>query len=226
MIEFSEQICANYGEATSREWLETNGLGGFASSTIAGVNTRRYHALLTAATKPPVGRMVLLSKFEEVVFVNGNRYELSANEYSGAVHPRGFIYLKHFRLDPFPIFTFEAGGVEVEKTIFMVHDKNTTAIEYRVLNAPADAEISLELRPLIAFRDYHSLTHENAALRRDFRPSPGLLSFQPYEASPNFTWRTTPTWLRQPATGIATLNMPWSASAGLITRKTYSTRAR
>jgi predicted glycogen debranching enzyme len=184
MIEFTEQICANFDESTSREWLETNGLGGFASSTIAGINTRRYHALLTAAAKPPVGRMVLLSKFEEVFVVNGVRYELSANQYSGAVHPRGFLYLKRFRLDPFPVFTFSAGGVELEKTIFMVHGENTTAIEYRVMSAPADAQISLELRPLIAFRDYHSLVHENSAVRREFRSSPGLLSLQPYDGVP------------------------------------------
>jgi predicted glycogen debranching enzyme len=79
MLEFADNTCANFDEATSREWLETNGLGGFASSTIAGINTRRYHALLTAATRPPVGRMVLLSKLEEVLVVNGTRYELSAN---------------------------------------------------------------------------------------------------------------------------------------------------
>jgi glycogen debranching enzyme len=65
MIELTKRICTNFDQSTSREWLEANGLGGFASSSIAGINTRRYHALLTAATKPPVGRMVLLSKCEE-----------------------------------------------------------------------------------------------------------------------------------------------------------------
>jgi predicted glycogen debranching enzyme len=184
MIEFSEQICANFDESTSREWLETNGVGGFASSTIAGINTRRYHALLTAATKPPVGRMVLLSKLDEVLVVNGTPYELSANRYSGAIHPRGFLYLKHFRVDPFPVFTFSAGGVELEKAIFMVHGENTTVITYRLVSAPGGAQISLELRPLVAFRDYHSLTHENSALRRELRSSPGLLSFQPYDGVP------------------------------------------
>ena len=184
MIEFSERICTNFDESTSREWLESNGLGGFASSTIAGINTRRYHALLTTATKPPVGRMVLLSKFEEALIVTGERYELSANQYPGAIDPRGFLYLQRFRLDPFPVFTFSAGGVELEKRIFMVHGENTTAIEYRVVSAPAGADISVELRPLIAFRDYHSVTHENSALRREFRSSPGLLSLQPYDGVP------------------------------------------
>src|SRR5215470_5752087 len=113
MIQFGDNICADFPQATSREWLETNGLGGFASSTISGVNTRRYHALLIAATKPPLGRMVLLSKFEETLVINGARYELSANQYPGVVHPQGFRYLKGFRLDPFPISTFNAGSVQL-----------------------------------------------------------------------------------------------------------------
>src|SRR5205823_11934552 len=163
---------------------ETNGLGGFASSTIAGVNTRRYHALLTAAAAPPVGRMVLLSKLEEVLFVNGERYELSANQYPAAVHPQGFRFLTRFRLDPFPVCTFNAGGVELEKTVLMVHGENTTAIEYRVVSAPTDAKISLELLPLIAFRDYHSLMHENSSLRHEFQSHAGRCSFQPYEGVP------------------------------------------
>src|SRR6185436_15881601 len=81
-----------------REWLETNGLGGFSSSTIIGLNTRRYHGLLTAATRPPVGRIVMLSKLEEVLIVDGRRYELSANQYPGVVHPQGFQFQTNFRL--------------------------------------------------------------------------------------------------------------------------------
>src|ERR1700754_2401044 len=102
MISFGSNILNNLDAATSREWLETNGLGGFSSSTIIGLNTRRYHALLTAATKPPAGRTVLLSKLEETLVINGDRFELSANQYPGLVHPRGFEYLDAFRLDPFP----------------------------------------------------------------------------------------------------------------------------
>jgi len=81
MIQFDENICHDFAASTRREWLETNGLGGFASSTIIGLNTRRYHALLTAATKPPVGRVVLLSKLEETLVINGDRFDLSANQY-------------------------------------------------------------------------------------------------------------------------------------------------
>src|SRR5258706_14416143 len=120
MSQFDESVCRNLDVAIHREWLETNGIGGFSSSTITGLNTRRYHGLLTAATKPPVGRLVLLSKLEDTLIVDGRRYELSANQYPGVVHPEGFKYQTSFRLDPFPIFTYEVEGVRLEKRVFMV----------------------------------------------------------------------------------------------------------
>ena len=84
MTRLEADTFGNPEAALNREWLETNGLGGFASSTIVGLNTRRYHGLLTAATKPPVGRLVLLSKLEETLIIDGRRYELSTNQYPGA----------------------------------------------------------------------------------------------------------------------------------------------
>src|ERR1700740_3241848 len=101
MIQFEQEICCDLEAALRREWLETNGLGGFASSTIIGLNTRRYHGLLVAAHKPPVGRLVLLSKLEETLFIDGKGFDLSANRYPGVLHPQGFRYLKEFRLEPF-----------------------------------------------------------------------------------------------------------------------------
>src|SRR6202521_1422391 len=96
----------DFERAVKQEWLETNGLGGFSSSTIIGLDTRRYHGLLTAATKPPVGRVVLLSKLEETLVIDSARFELSTNQYQGAVHPRGHLFLNSFRLDPFPVFSY------------------------------------------------------------------------------------------------------------------------
>src|SRR5437870_12422747 len=169
MIEIDQESCRNLETALSREWLETNGIGGFSSSTITGLNTRRYHGLLTAATKPPVGRIVMLSKLEETLVIDGRRYEISSNQYPGAVHPQGFKLQTGFRLDPFPIFTYEFEGIEIEKSVFMVQGENTTVVQYdlkaRALpDGRATAPINLEIRPLIAFRDYHSTTHENSAL--------------------------------------------------------------
>src|SRR5216117_1558261 len=116
MIQFKKSVCGDLTEALSREWLETNGIGGFASSTITGLNTRRYHGLLVAATKPPVGRMVLLSKMEETLVIDGRRFELSCNRYPAVIHPEGYLYLKQFRQDPFAVFVYEAGGRELVKS--------------------------------------------------------------------------------------------------------------
>lgn len=132
MIQFEREQWSDPEVALRREWLETNGLGGFASSTIIGMNTRRYHGLLVAATKPPVGRLVLLSKLEETLSIDGKRFELSANRYPGLIHPHGFHYLRQFRLDPFPVFTYEAEGLEFEKSVFMIHAENSTVIRYEL----------------------------------------------------------------------------------------------
>jgi predicted glycogen debranching enzyme len=183
MIHFDESICRNLDLACRREWLETNGIGGFASSTIVGLNTRRYHGLLVAATKPPVGRMVLLAKVEETLVIGGRRFDLSCNRYPGVVHPQGHAFLKQFRQDPFPVFVYEVEGLEIEKSVFMVHGENTTVIQYALVCAP-EVPCTLELRPLIAFRDYHSLTHENGALNPALQIEPGRVTISPYDGCP------------------------------------------
>ena len=132
MLSFDRQICTDFAAASSREWLETNGIGGFASGTISGANTRRYHGLLTAATRPPLGRITVLSKFEEVLEVNGYRFELSTNQYSGGVNPEGYRYLESFRLDPFPIWTFVIEDIEIKKRVFMVHGSNATVCRWSI----------------------------------------------------------------------------------------------
>jgi predicted glycogen debranching enzyme len=189
MIEFKSDTLKDFGAATSREWLETNGLGGFSSSTMIGVNTRRYHGLLTAATKPPVGRVVMLAKLEETLVIDERRYELSSNQYSGAVHPQGFEHQTGFRLDPFPVFTFEVEGLRLEKSVFMVQGQNTTVVQYELQrNVPAEIPegpaIRLEVRPLIAFRDYHATTHENNALNGTVETEDGITSVTPYADLP------------------------------------------
>ena len=185
MIHFDENICGNFAEAIEREWLETNGLGGFASSTTIGLNTRRYHGLLMAATTPPVGRMLLLSKLEETLVVNGERFDLSANQYSGSIHPEGHRYLKEFRLDPFPTFVYEVAGVTLEKSVFMVHGENTVVVKYRRRKKSRTVkDCRLEIHPLAAFRDYHSTTHENSAISNHVESQDGLATIRPYAALP------------------------------------------
>jgi predicted glycogen debranching enzyme len=190
-IEFDRPVCGDLGETCSREWLETNGIGGFACSTIAGLNTRRYHALLTAATRPPVGRVVLLSKLEETLVLGERRFELSVNRYAGGVqhmgviHPHGYEYLASFRLDPFPRFRYRCGDLQLEKTVFLVHGENTVVIQYELLGDGRSRACALEIRPLIAFRDYHGLTHANDAICRDVANRTGLAVITPYPDLPS-----------------------------------------
>src|ERR1044072_2470650 len=186
MIEFKQESCRDLNVALTREWLEPNGIGGFSSSTILGLNTRRYHGLLTAAMKPPVGRFVLLSKLEEVLLIDGRRYELSSNQYSGVIHPQGFNYQTGFHLDPFPRFSYEVEGVRLDKSVFMVQGENTTVVQYELEQSVAayKQNIKLEVRLLIALRDYHSTTHENDALNARIETDPGLKHFCPYTDLP------------------------------------------
>ncbi len=187
MISFDSEICADFAASSTREWIETNGIGGFASSTISGANTRRYHGLLTAATDPPLGRITMLSKFEETLSIDGKLYELSANQYRGTVHPKGYIYLKSFRIDPFPIWVYEIDGIEIERKIFMVHGENSTVCVWSLLSKVGgkDRSIELKIKPLLSFVDYHSLQHETAESIADCEISERLITVKPKANLPN-----------------------------------------
>ena len=186
MISFDSQICANFAEATSREWLETNGIGGYASGTISGASTRRYHAILTAATKPPLGRITTVAKIEETLIIDGERYDLSSNQYPGKVSPEGYKFITSFCLDPLPIWTYNINGVELEKRIFMVQGENTTVCRWTLLDNGGNAidKFVLEVRPLLSFVDYHHLQHEDAAYSTDFDSHLNVVSVQPYADLP------------------------------------------
>jgi len=185
IIEFDGLICADLAEASTREWLDTNGIGGFASSSIIDLNTRRYHGLLTAATKPPLGRVVLLSKVEDTLVIGNQRYELSSNQYNDAVHPRGHQFLNSFRLDPYPVFNYRIEDIEVEKSVFLIHGENTVVIQYQLFGDLDGRTCSIEVRPLIAFRDYHSVTHANDWIRRDVEVTNGMVTIRPYGDLPS-----------------------------------------
>ena len=212
MIQFGEDACRDLEASLQREWLETNGIGGFASASLAGANTRRYHGLLTAALHPPVGRYVLLSKLEDTIFLNGERYELSCNLYPGTTHPKGYQFLKAFRLDPFPVFTFEVGGVQIEKRVFMVHGENTTVVEYDVIG---ETSCTLEIRPLIAFRDYHSTTHANSGLNSDLQESTGLVSIRPYNNLPALHIAHNARWIARDGSWYHNFEYPRERERGL-----------
>jgi len=143
-------------EGLSKEWILGNGLGGYSSSTIIGCNTRKYHGLLVAALEPPVNRRVLLSKLEEEVEVDGRVYELSTNEYPGAVHPQGYRHVSSFKLDPFPTTVHTLGEMRVSKKVFTLHRHNAVVITYS-FNNPGEREMLLRARPLITSRGIHEL---------------------------------------------------------------------
>ncbi len=159
MTQFSAETLQSWDESSRREWLVTNGLGGYASSSLSGANTRRYHGLLVPAFEPPLGRAVLLSKLEEEVRVEDELYLLSSNKYPSVVQPQGFRHLAYFDSLPVPCFTyiFHEGTVVLEKRIWMAHGENTVYIQYHLVKAPEP--VRLGLVPLIAYKDYHSEQH-------------------------------------------------------------------
>ncbi len=186
MIALEPKHFCDFNAAASREWLETNGIGGYASSTVSGAHSRRYHGLLVAATKPPLGRAVLLSKFEEAVLIDGERFELSSNLYPGVIYPRGYELITGFRLDPFPIWTYKVAGLKIEKKVFMISGENSTVIEWSVKEqAPENRKIELELRPLLAFRDHHQLRKDEAGFDTNLEFGDGFISFTPVADLPS-----------------------------------------
>ena len=186
-VHLDQTVTEDFDEAIRREWLETNGIGGWASSTITGAHTRRYHGLLVAALRPPVGRMVMLSKLDETIDLEGQRLEMTTNVYSGAVHPRGYRYLQHFSKNLFPAFTYEAPGVRLQKTIAAVNGENTTLILYEVLGA--SQAFTLELQAFMAGRDYHSLTHANDQMNGKFEFENEVFVARLYEGLPDLYLR-------------------------------------
>jgi predicted glycogen debranching enzyme len=187
-----------FEELEGREWLESNGLGGYAASTFSGANSRRYHGVLVAAMSPPVGRRVLLSKLDESLRSGGRSTELADNRFPGRVNVNAANSLASFGRDLFPVLEFEAAGARLRKTVAALHGENSTLIRYELLAGPAD--LSLDLKPLLAPRGIHELSRANPALRWDFRFERGLLRLNPYEGGPDvFIYVPASTFVPAPA---------------------------
>jgi predicted glycogen debranching enzyme len=189
----------NFAEAAKLEYLETNGLGGWSSSSIAGSHTRRYHGLFVAAINPPADRTVLLSKLDETIVAGENKYELSCNIYDGdIVHPNGSQYLESFTKDFFPEWIYYVNDIELKKTICMIHGENTVVINYEVLKA--GSSFTLELLPLMASRGYHELGHASPRMHWDADFNNGVFHNQPdginnvYISIPGSSYQHTPRW--------------------------------
>jgi len=158
-IQFGPELGRDLVAAESREWLVTNGIGGYASGTVAGGMSRRYHGLLVAALQPPVGRMQLVAWMDEIVRFGGEEFALATHRWaSGAVEPKGFQYIENFRLEgTIPVWTYALGNARLEKRVWMQHGANTTYARYTMLRGSSLLE--MELKALVNYRDFHATTH-------------------------------------------------------------------
>jgi predicted glycogen debranching enzyme len=159
VIRFGAERCRDLQFAESREWLVTNGIGGYASGTIAGGMSRRYHALLMAALQPPVGRTQLVAWMDEIVGHGGSEFALATHRWaSGAVEPKGFQYIEEFRLEgTMPVWTYALGDARLEKRVWMQQGANTTYVQYQM--AQGSGPLEMDLKVLVNYRDFHATTH-------------------------------------------------------------------
>lgn len=187
------------GPPQDGEWLETNGLGGWASSTVRGAHTRRYHGLLVVATCPPVGRVVLLSRLDETLVLPEGRVELGCSIFPGTIHPRGDQWLTAFATEPVPTWTYAGAGWVLRKRLALLAGEHTVVASYELVNAPGP--LCLELRPLFAGRDYHHLMQANEQIAPTADWAADALVYRPYPAqptahllAPGACWEAAPDW--------------------------------
>ena len=157
-IKFGREICGDRLLAASREWLVTNGIGGYACGTISGQLTQKYHGLLIAALKPPLGRTLLVTKLEETIEYEDNFYPLFTNLWaSGSINPHGYKYIESFCLeDSIPTWNFAVADALLEKRVWMERGANTTYINYNLLRS--SLPVRLHIKVIVNYRDYHHLT--------------------------------------------------------------------
>jgi predicted glycogen debranching enzyme len=158
LIQLGREAMRDVMVADSREWLCTNGIGGFASGTVGGRLTRRYHGLLVAALAPPLGRTLLVARTEDVAVHDGQTTRLSADRWAdGTLDPRGDHAIEGFRLEgTVAVWTYACGAARLERRVWMEQGANTTYVSYRVTRA--DRPLELTVRVLVNDRDYHALT--------------------------------------------------------------------
>src|SRR5688500_4500438 len=185
------------------EWLESDGLGGFASGTTSGIRTRRYHALLLPATTPPTGRVVLVNGVDAFIDTESGTFALSSQRYApGVVHPAGSRRIVAFRREPWPTWEFETSdGTRIRHEVVVPYGSASTILTWEVVRAAGP--VTLRVRPFLSGRDYHSLHHENGAFRFAADHRDGAVTFASYDGVPqvatlsNGDYRHAPEWYRQ-----------------------------
>ncbi len=158
-VQFGREILGNLEQAEAREWLVTNGIGGYASGTCAGTSTRRYHGLLMAALEPPTRRTLMVAALDETVRYAGRNFPLATNRWlSGFVSPNGYLQLESFHLEGTkPVWRYALADALLEKRVWMRQCENTTFVEYTLVRAGSPLE--LEGKVLVTYRDFHAVTH-------------------------------------------------------------------
>ena len=191
-------------KSLTREWLETNSLGGFASSTILMCPTRRYHGLLVCPIPGTVQRHVFLSRFEETLSGEGKAVPVSMARYAETWHPQGHQSLENFELVPWPSMTYRIGDAELRREILMPRGRHAVLVRY-TLDGMLPNELELCLRPMLACRAADELHFENLALRSAIQRVPGGIRLQPYDALPAlslsvagepYAFEADPVWYR------------------------------
>jgi predicted glycogen debranching enzyme len=182
-----------------REWLEADGLGGFVSGTVSGVRTRRYHALLLAATTPPTGRLVLVNGFDAWLDTDDGSLALTTQRYAPDVlHPDGALRVAAFASEPWPTWRFDlADGSVVRQEIFAAHGTGTIAVAWTLI-ARSGAAPRLRVRPLLSGRDYHATHHENGGFNFQAEQADSALAFRPYNGVPAVVWCSNGTYTSSP----------------------------
>ncbi len=193
-------------EADTREWLEPDGLGGFASGTVSGIRTRRYHALLLTATTPPTGRMVLVNGFDAWVETSAGRSAISSQRYSpDVVSPDGATRLEAFTLEPWPTWTYRLeNGMRIQQQVLVPEGRSAVLTSWRLLDPlPAGSAARLVVRPFLSGRDYHSLHHENSACNMTTEAADTAVVWRLYDHVPpivsraNAVYEADPDWYRR-----------------------------
>jgi predicted glycogen debranching enzyme len=158
-VQFGREILGDLGLAESREWLVTNGIGGFASGTAAGTSTRRYHGLLMASLQPPTDRTLLVAGIDETVRYGESSFPLATNRWlSGDVSPKGYLQIESFHLEGTkPVWRYALADVLLEKRVWMKQGENTTFVEYTL--ARGNSPVEIEGKILVSYRDFHATTH-------------------------------------------------------------------
>ena len=172
-----------------REWLDTDGRGGYAASTLTGCHTRRYHGLMVANLRTPEGRYCLFSKLEDSLSLDGEEFFFTSHRYPGVLFPPGGSLLREFIIDLCPRFTYRAGVYRLHKSVMLLRDGETLLVRYDLDGPPA--EVLLRLKPFLAYRGYHQLAHENPHLRGRTEGIENGFRITPYTGMPTLTIRTS-----------------------------------